>query len=423
MNVHTTNRIRTPAEQALLDAFDARSASLPGDESVKQARQGAMALLENGLPSRKVEAWHYTDLRRLLSKVPAFEDKAGREASLDALVAGSTIVSVVDGKAHGNGTSGKASVEPIAQKLAHGGRAEWRRTPDRDDTVALVNQAFMSDGFDIVIPADAQLDAPIEIQNLSTGGQAHSRFSVKAEAGAKAIVVERQAGTAEALVSSVSHLDVGEGAEILWVIVQEQGADTSYLGQIDVRIAKDAKFTLFVMNTGGKLVRQEVRVVAAGEGSTFTLRGVNLLAGSVHCDVTMVLDHNAPHTGSTEIIRNVVTDKAHGAFQGQIRVAQQAQKTDAKMSCNTLLLSDDAEFSAKPELEIFADDVVCGHGATVTEIDSAHLFYLKARGIPDKEARGLLVQAFVAEIIEELEHEELVEALEDRLHDWFAAHG
>src|SRR5690606_41834450 len=133
----------------------------------------------------------------------------------------------------------------------------------------------------------------------------------------------------------------------------------------------------------------------------FKLRGVNLLGGEAHCDVTMVLDHAAAHTTSTEIIRNVVTDRAHGVFQGQIRVAQIAQKTDAKMACNTRLLSDEAEVSTKPELEIFADDVACGHGATVTEIERDHLFYLMARGVEEKLARGLLIKAFLAEVVEE----------------------
>src|SRR5690606_6974541 len=181
--------------------------------------------------------------------------------------------------------------------------------------------------------------------------------------------------------------------------------------------------TVFLMNAGGKLVRQEVRVVAEGEGGEFKLRGVNLLAGSTHCDVTMVLDHNAYGATSTETVRNVITDRAHGVFQGQIRVDREAQKTDAKMACNTLLLSDEGQFSTKPELEIFADDVACGHGATVTEIERQHLFYLMARGVPEKLARGLLVKAFVAEVIEELDDEAIVEALETKLDAWFAEHG
>ena len=187
-------------------------------------------------------------------------------------------------------------------------------------------------------------------------------------------------------------------------------------------MGKDSKLTLFVMNSGSALARQEINVDVKGQGAKFTLRGVNLIGGSQFNDITMKLDHSVENTSSTEIIRNVVNGRGRGVFQGQIMVKPGAQKTDAKMSCNTLLLSDDAEFSAKPELEIFADDVVCGHGATVTEIDKTHLFYLMARGIPEADARGLLVKAFIAEIIEELEDAALVEALETRLGNWLEAH-
>ena len=294
---------------------------------------------------------------------------------------------------------------------------------DADDAIGAVNAAFAADGFGLTIAGGAEIAAPIEIQNLQAGGQVHARFPVAIGAGAKATIIERQAGAGAALVSSVSSLDVGAGAEIVWVIVQEQAEDATHLGQFNARLGKDAKLTLFIMNAGAKLVRQEVRVDAAEEGADFQLRGVNLLGGETHCDVTMVLDHSAPHTTSTEIVRNVATDKAHGVFQGQIRVDRIAQKTDARMACNTLLLSDDAEFSTKPELEIFADDVACGHGATVTEIDRDHLFYLKARGVDDKTARGLLIKAFLAEIVEELEDEALVAALEEKLDQWFATHG
>ncbi|MDP3897079.1 MAG: Fe-S cluster assembly protein SufD, partial [Mesorhizobium sp.] len=283
--------------------------------------------------------------------------------------------------------------------------------------------AFVADGYFVDIADGAEISDAIEIQNVQAGGQTHTRFPVRVGAGAKATIVERQTGDGDALTSSISHLSLGEGAEITWLIIQDQPEGATHLGQFNADLAKDSKLTLFVMNAGGKLVRQEIRVTASGEGCFFKLRGVNLLAGDTHTDVSMMLDHLAENTTSTEVIRNVVTGRARGVFQGQIKVAKNAQKTDAKMACNTLLLSDDAEFSAKPELEIFADDVACGHGATVTEIDHNHLFYLMARGIDEKAARGLLVKAFVAEVIEELEDETVVDTLEALLDDWFATHG
>jgi Fe-S cluster assembly protein SufD len=165
----------------------------------------------------------------------------------------------------------------------------------------------------------AVLDAPLEIQNVHAGGQTHTRHVVNVGEGARAMFVERQTGTADALVTSISHLTVADDADVLWVILQEQPLGASYLGQFNATIGRNARLTLFVMNEGGRLVRQEILVRAAGEDCVFTLRGANLLAGETHCDVTMVLDHAGHGASSTEIVRNVVLDRAHGVFQGQIR--------------------------------------------------------------------------------------------------------
>lgn len=422
MNIHASPTL-TPAETALLDAFTQRFSSLPGDADTVLRRDNAVEMLKAGLPTRRVEAWHYTDLRRLLTTVPTF-DPAAKPEPRRPLLEGSAVLPVLNGRAAMRQRAPEGvSVENIGELLTAGDARAAFAPADGDDAVGIVNAAFAADGFALTIADDARIEAPLELQNLQAGGQAHARFFVRAGAGSRATIIERQAGSGDALVSSVTTLEVGARAELVWIILQEQAAGATHLGQINVSIASDAKLTLFVMNAGGRLVRQEVRVDAAGEGSDFTLRGVNLLGGETHCDVTMVLDHSAAHTTSTEVIRNVVTDRAHGVFQGQIRVARDAQKTDAKMACNTLLLSDDAEYSTKPELEIFADDVACGHGATVTEIDRTHLFYMMARGVEERVARGLLVKAFVAEVIEELDDEALVGALEERLDGWFAEHG
>ena len=421
MNIHASPTL-TAAESALVEAFSARVAELPGDATVALARDNAVERLKAGLPTRRIEAWHYTDLRRLLATVPAFDPSAKPEAPR-ALIEGSSVLRVANGEALAAPKIEGVEIVPFAALLSAGDARAAMAPADRDDAIGAINAAFAADGFGLTIAADAEIATPIELQNLQAGGQVHARFPVTVGAGAKATIIERQAGTGAGLVSSVSTLDLGEGAEIVWVIVQEQAETATHLGQFVATLAKDAKLTLFIMNAGGKLVRQEVRVGAAEEGSDFQLRGVNLLGGDTHCDVTMVLDHSAPHTTSTEIVRNVATDRAHGVFQGQIRVDQIAQKTDARMACNTLLLSDDAEFSTKPELEIFADDVACGHGATMTKIDRDHLFYLMARGVDERQARGLLIKAFLAEIVEELEDEALVAALEEKLDRWFATHG
>jgi len=422
MNMHTQPQ-RTPAETALIDAFGDRLSLLPGDGAVMLKRDDAIEAIKHGLPTRRVESWHYTDLRRLLSVVPDFDPTALAKA-VAPIVEGSAVLPVLNGKSEAKVPAiDGVAVQSLSEKLIDGSIAPGLDPYGSDDAIGALNTAFVADGYFVDIADGAELEKPIELQNLQAGGQTHVRLAVRVGAGAKAVIVERQAGDGAALVSSVSQLVLGEGAEVTWLIVQEQPETATHLAQFKAHIGKNAKLTLFVMNAGGKLVRQEVMVKTTGEGADFKLRGINLLAGDTHSDVTMVLDHAVPHTTSTEIIRNVVTGKARGVFQGRINVHQYAQKTNAKMACNTLLLSDDGEFSTKPELEIFADDVVCGHGATVTEIDHDHLFYLMARGVDEKSARGLLVKAFVAEVIEELDDETIVEALEARLDEWFVTHG
>ena len=423
MNMQTTSRL-TAAETALVEAFGAQIGELPGDGAVIGIRDRLLDDLKKaGLPTRRVESWHYTDLKTLLRNIP----DAAAVMPIDpvsALIEGSSILTVLQGAADANASPEGLNVSPFRDRLMDGTAAAGLTATDRDDAIGRINGSFVRDGFAIVVPAGAQIEAPIELQVLHGGGQVHTRFPVTFGAASRSTVIERHQAMSEgsALVSSISDIALEDGADVTWIVVQQQGAADTHLGQIRAELGKDAKLRLFVVNAGGKLVRQELRINVKGEGAELMLRGINLLGGDSHTDVTLVLGHEVPHTNSTEIIRNVVFDRASGVFQGMIRVAPDAQKTDAKMSCNTLLLSDEGDFSAKPELEIFADDVICGHGATVADIDKNHLFYMMARGIPERQARAILVNAFVAEIVEELEDEKLVEALESVISEWLEKH-
>ncbi len=437
MNVHTKTN-QTAAEEALVAAFGDRISRMPGNETTMRARDDAIERLKrSGLPTRRREEWHYTDLKRMLTR---FLPVAPRPDISDARDGASTYKRLVTAMRlpffNGNFFSDLAddmpdgvSVRSFAETSQDGGDiSAWQFALPDDDVIASINTGFFGDGVEITVADGAKPVRSIGLANSSIG--AENSFSavrniVQVGKGASVTFIERHIAPAQSghQTSALSSIEVAEGADVTWVIVQEGGKDADHLGQFRAKLAKDAKLTLFLMNFGGHLVREEIVVEVAGEGADFQLRGVNMLSEKSHTDVTMVLDHSGYATTSEEIIRNVVTGNAKGVFQGQIRVARDAQKTDARMACNTLLLSDDAEFSSKPELEIFADDVACGHGATVTEIDASHLFYLMARGIPEKEARRLLVKAFLAEIIEDLDDEELVEALEQRLDDWFAEHG
>ncbi len=414
MNIHA-GRMQTAAEVALTELYVAKMGALPGNPDVAAARDLAVDALKTlGLPTRRVESWHYTDLRSLLRAIPT-----GSETQFDGLeplVRGAALLVVDEGNALGGNADAGVAVTRIAAKLEDGSFAKALVTRGTDDAIGQINTALVSDGYHLDIADGTTLGAPIEVQ-FAANQDSHTRLAIKAGKSTKATIIERHTG-GNAFVSAITHLTVDDGAEITLIVDQERGAGAVHLGQLNAWVGKDAKLIVFMMNSGGKLVRQEVHVAVKGERSDFKLRGINLVGGDAHIDVTMTLNHEVENTTSTEVIRNVVTGRGHGVFQGQIKVFPGAQKTDAKMACNTLLLSDEGEFSTKPELEIFADDVQCGHGATVREVEPQHLFYLMARGIPEPIARGLLVKAFVAEIIEELEDEALVEALETRLQDW-----
>lgn len=424
MNIQAANR-PTPAEAALVEAYTAQLGDLPGDGAVLGKRDILFDdLKKGGLPTRRIEAWHYTDLKTLLRTLPEVKASVGSKA-ISPLVEAARVFELRQGVSRDVSAPDGVRVSAYAEALRDGSAAPELVALSNDDAIGRINGSFVHDGYVLSVADNAEVEKVIEIQAGHGGGHVHTRIPAQFGAGSKATIVERHrnAGDAAAFVSNVSDLTLGDGAEITWVIVQQQSLADTHLGQIKVSLGANAKLKLFFINAGGKLVRQEIHVKTAGEGSDFMLRGVNLLGGESHTDVTMTLGHDVPNTTSTEVIRSVVFDRARGVFQGQIRVARDAQKTDARMACNTLLMSDDAEFSVKPELEIFADDVQCAHGATVADIDHNHLYYLMARGIPQKPARGLLVKAFVAELAEELEDEALTDALEGVISDWLETHG
>jgi Fe-S cluster assembly protein SufD len=402
----------TPVEEAILEA----SERLPAGD----AKHDAYALLrERGLPTRRVEAWHYTDLRNAIKAFPPLAE-SGSQGVESLSQAGEIIpaarIAFVDG------------VRFDPQSLPAGvsaGEAHASGFRDPADAIGIINALVGKHGVALDIAADTDAGAVELIHAITAVRTVALRHAVAVGQGAKAVLLERHVGAAGigSHSNTVTSLDVADGAQVLWAIAQEEGEAAVHLAQLNVTLGANAKLTILVLNAGGKLVRREINIIAKGENSQIAIRGVNLIGGSAHIDVTTALIHEAPGVAAQELFRNVATGEGRGVFQGQIKVAPIAQKTDAKMACNTLLLSDTAEFSAKPELEIFADDVACGHGATVTDILDDHLFYLRARGIPLKTARAMLVQAFVEEVFDELEDETMRDALDARIENWLLHHG
>jgi Fe-S cluster assembly protein SufD len=218
-------------------------------------------------------------------------------------------------------------------------------------------------------------------------------------------------------------LTIGDHARLDHVRLIEDGRDAFNISSAVVTLGAKAHFNTFGMTSGSHVSRYRAVVAFVGEGSRVETYGVNLLNGRQHADTTLFLDHAVPNCASREIFRAVVDDRAHSVFQGRIIVRPKAQKTDAKMMTRALLLSDEAEADNKPELEIFADDVTCGHGATTGALDESLLFYLRARGLSDKQAQALLIQAFVGEAIESIANDGLRELAIAAAERWLAARG
>ncbi|WP_455478369.1 Fe-S cluster assembly protein SufD [Bartonella sp. B10] len=418
MNINLQQEL-IAVEKDILNHFNQRVGCLPGNKEVQEVRKKAIELFKkNLLPSRKIENWHYTNLRTLLKSISDFSEISNGQL-VDPLFSESAVFSIENGK-----TLKQSKIIGITAKcLVDALEKENFKNIDQitadADFIGQLNTAFVTDGWLIQIPENRKLNSPIELQNIQMGGQSHTFSDIQVGKNSQAIIIERQIGNDKnTLVSSIFSLNIAANSDVTWILIRDRGFDSTQFGRLCAVLGENAKLSLYVINIGSQLNRQEVDVELQGKDSNFQLRVINLLSGKTHSDLTMTVRHTEENATSTEIIRNVAIDKAHGVFQGIIRVAQKAQKTDARMACNTLILSDDAEFCAKPELEIFADDVACGHGATVTKINSDHLFYLMARGIPFKSAQEILIRGFVSELIEEIKQDNLQSLLSDIIVQW-----
>jgi Fe-S cluster assembly protein SufD len=273
------------------------------------------------------------------------------------------------------------------------------------------------------IGAEATLDRPIHLIQLDGTGEPAStvtRNVVVAEPGSSATLIESfgSLGLNGLQRNTVTELRIGEKAALKHIKLQRDGDDALHLSTWLVELLADARYDAFQFSTGASVARNQIYTRFAGEGSAADISGAFLLRGHQHGDTTLLVEHRVPHCTSRELFKGVLDDEARGVFQGKIIVSPGAQKTDGKQMSGALLLSEGAEFDSKPELEIFADDVVCGHGATSGQIDQDLLFYLEARGIPETQARALLIQAFVGEALEKVDDEALRYALARASAEW-----
>lgn len=412
MTAQPTN-MQTQAEKALLEILD-------GLVLTGARKDAAGRLRVSGLPHRRVEEWKYTDLRAYLKDFPALAAESGAVSAREALVPADICLQVVNGHA-----------QPVPSDLPDGVSISLAQTDNgvafhaKPSTTVDLNTALSSGGYSITI-AKADKVPVIFIDHIVDGADAVTaacRHSITVEAGANATLVERFSGPSDVayLVSGGLSVFVKDDGLLTHTRVVNEGAQSSHLGAIGARLGTNATYEPFVMAIGSYLVRTDMHLTFEGEHSHGGVRGATMIKGNEHTDMTLEVDHAAPNCTSIEQFKSVIDGRAQAVFQGKIMVKQIAQKTDAKMMSQGLLLSEDGEFLNKPELEIFADDVVCGHGATCGDLDDNLLFYLLSRGIPRPIAETMMVQAFVSEAIEDTEQPEIIEALEAMVADWLAA--
>ena len=403
-------------------------------------RAEARRLSADGLPSTRTEAWKYTNLAPLAAldflaptssavEAPTEADLApdpfgaadgpslvfvngrlsARHSRFDALPQGVRVVGLAQGLA-----SDPAS---IAALIGEAG-------PPNGDPMAAFNAAFAVDGCIVETEPGAAVEQPVRLRFVAAPGSEplayHPRVIVRARAGSRLSLVECHEGPAGAVTWSnpLTDIWIGERAALSHVKLQIEGDGAYHTALTKATLAGEGRYESHLLALGARLARHEIHVRFDGEGARCDLRGGYMARAKQHVDNTTVIDHAVPHCESREVYKGVLDDTARGVFQGKIIVRQDAQKTDGHQLSRTLLLSPKAEIDTKPELEIYADDVKCSHGATAGEPEADQLFYLRSRGLDRRTALALIVEGFMGELLEEIGHEPVRAALAARAADW-----
>ncbi len=292
-----------------------------------------------------------------------------------------------------------------------------RVAPFTDEPFTALNTGFLRNGAMIVVPEDTSVPEPIYLVYLSSELQqpfvSHPRTLILAGRGSRATVVEHYVGLAENsyFTNAVTEIVAGEGSAVEHIRIQTESPNAYHIGSTSAALDAGSRFISASVSLGGSLVRNNVTAVMRGEGIECTLNGLALATGRQHVDNHTTIDHAKPHCESHELYKTILDGSAHGVFNGKIYVRRDAQKTDAKQTNKTLLLSDGATMNTKPQLEIFADDVKCTHGAAIGYLDAEAIFYLRSRGLDAGHARDLLTYAFAGDVAQRIS----VKAVRDHL--------
>lgn len=422
--------------QSKQDALDARIAGLSfaPEGWLGAAQADALArLTAMGMPGKRDEYWRYTDPASLIApeaQPAGLFDTRDEPPVFDAI--DRLKIVFIDGVFDAAQSDDLALDGVQIERLADAGALDihWARElygvleargqSPVQRPLAVLNSAFASDG--VLIRVTGKPSKPISLiyRRKSTRSDAILHHCIKLEPGAEATLLEN--GPAAARMTKVMEIDVADGARFHHIRAQGRDHDRRAATHLFARIGKNAAFKSFTLTANGKMTRNEAVLELLGADSVAHIAGAALGDGDFHHDDTVFVTHAAERCESRQVFKKVLKNGAVGVFQGKILVKQGAQKTDGYQISQSLLLDRDSQFLAKPELEIYADDVKCSHGSTSGAIDDTALFYLRSRGVPLRAAQSLLVLAFLAEAIAEIENEEIAEDIRTRLQGWLERH-
>lgn len=401
------------------EAGSRRIAALPGPDWLKALRRLALARAGAlGLPTRHNEAWKYTDIAGLAAAgyQPAAPADGGTETGDVRLVNG--YVAGLAGRLP-KGVSLSRLTDPEVAPLVE---PLLGHVLDHDDKpIAAFNTALFHEGVVLRIARGVAAERPIEVESLALGHgvEFHPRLLVVVEAGASATLVERHRGQGDTFATPVTEIVLEEGASLRHYTLEDEGLNAVHLATLGVRLEAGARYQGVVLQIGGRLARHEVHADLNGPEASFDLKGATLGGGNQHLDLTTFVCHRAPHCQSHQVFKTVLDGHARGVALGKITVEPNAQKTDGYQLSRALLLSPRAEMDGRPELEIYADDVKCGHGASIGALDEDALFYLRSRAIDEATARRLLIAGFLAEATDRIDEadirDEFAAVVTDRL--------
>ncbi|MFQ5511588.1 MAG: Fe-S cluster assembly protein SufD [Candidatus Krumholzibacteriia bacterium] len=403
------------------------------------ARDG---LIRHGFPTTRTEGWRFTRLRPLLSRDFCLEKQYHPNGLSTADVAGLTfddtdcrrLVLVSGNPAQGLSAVGRLPEGVHVESLAEALRSRpalvrkylaRHACPEKNPFVAL-NTAHMLDGAFVHIPEGITLEEPIHLLCVSASRDgstmSHPRNLIVAEAGSRATIIESYVAPGDDIyyTNPVTEIIVGQGAAVDHYKLQKESPASYHTATLQAHLDRGSCFHTDFLSSGGELVRNDVNTYLDGEGIECTLNGLYVARGHQHVDNNTNIDHAMPNCNSYELYKGILTDRARAVFNGKIHVHPDAQKTDAKQSNGCMLLSDDAQINTNPQLEIYADDVKCTHGAVVGQIDDNAVFYLRSRGIDEVSARNMLIHAFAGEVIEQVKVAPLRERLAGDLKTWLA---